>query len=286
MSEPIFFLHFPRTAGTTINEIFKANLPAENIIKIYSKEEYDRYASIYPEELDNIKYITGHLLLDDLNPTKFYGRKVRAFTLLRDPVKRLLSEYAFLKTWKEQHLYSYLNDNNISFIEYIQSDEKILRYRGKNFMTRCLSGESLEKVSDLNASLAKAKFNLINNFWFYGIQERFIESILLLGEKAALKNVLHQKHNSLALKGDAHKPTQEELDIIYKYNSADIELYNFALDNFDKYVESLGDSFRKKVKNFKFLNDKYQKIASLLHSSAYQNLPQTEGINLPKDSGW
>ncbi|MDE5831779.1 MAG: sulfotransferase family protein, partial [Desulfovibrio sp.] len=107
--DPIFFLHFPRTAGTTINEIFKANIPSEQILKIYSQAEYKTYSSIDSKVLDNTSYITGHLLLGEVNPTKFYGRKVRAFTLLRDPVKRLISEYNFLKTWKNQHLYAYLN---------------------------------------------------------------------------------------------------------------------------------------------------------------------------------
>lgn len=39
-NEPLFFLHFPRTAGTTVDEIFFANYPQEKIIKIYSRDEF------------------------------------------------------------------------------------------------------------------------------------------------------------------------------------------------------------------------------------------------------
>ncbi len=285
-SEPVFFLHFPRTAGTTIDAIFSANLPEEAIIKIYSREEYEAYRNIEPERLNGIKYITGHLLLGGTNPTTFYGRKVRAFTLLRDPVKRIWSEYHFLKTWDQQHLYSLLNENKISFCDYVRSEEKLLRYRGKNFMTRCIAGESLEERGDLKASLEKAKDNLLNSFWFYGMQERFIESMLLLAKKADLKNILHQKHNSLAPKITANGPSDEERQCVEEYNRADIELYRFALERFDAQIESLGDDFQKKVKEFTFLNNKYQKIASLLYKSAYRDSDSAARINLPKDARW
>ena len=265
-SDPIFFLHFPRTAGTTIDKIFSLNLSPENIIHIYSKDEYNKYSTIEIEKFQNIKYITGHLLLEKLNPTTFYGQKVRAFTILRNPAKRLFSEYNFLKTWKNQHLYNFLNSNNISFSEYITSKDKLLFYRGKNFMTRCLSGDSLEKTNDLTASLEKAKYNLLNTFWFYGLQERFMESLLLLAENSKL--------------------TDNELEILYEYNRADIELYKFAEERFDSLIKSRGKIFQQTLKNFTFLNTKFQKLAGILYNHAYQNENSNQKIQLSKETKW
>lgn len=285
-SDPIFFLHFPRTAGTTIDKIFSLNLYPENIIHIYSKDEYNKYSTIEIEKFQNIKYITGHLLLEKLNPTTFYGQKVRAFTILRNPAKRLFSEYNFLKTWKNQHLYNFLNSNNISFSEYITSKDKLLFYRGKNFMTRCLSGDSLEKTNDLTASLEKAKYNLLNTFWFYGLQERFMESLLLLAEKAKLNNILHQRHNALKLHNENSKLTDNELEILYEYNRADIELYKFAEERFDSLIKSRGKIFQQTLKNFTFLNTKFQKLAGILYNHAYQNENSNQKIQLSKETKW
>lgn len=286
-NKPIFFLHFPRTGGTTIDEIFASNLDHNEIIAIYSKSDYEQYSSVDTVYLENIKYITGHLLLENLTPPTFYGKEVNAFTFLRDPVKRLFSEYNFLKSWKHQHLYDYLNYNNINFSQYIKSTEKILLYRGKNFMTRCLSGDSLEKMTDISSSLEKAKYNLINNLWFFGIQERFIESILLLSEKSGLSNVLHQRHNSLKkLKSNNPEPTVEEIQIVNDYNWADIELYKFAADQFDRIVKSKGKLFQKKIQDFIFLNKKYQKLAGLLYKNAYNDENSVQEIDLPKEVKW
>lgn len=283
--EPFFFLHFPRTAGTTIDDIFFNNYPQEKIIKIYSKGEFEKYRTITEDQFENTDYITGHLLLSSLNPTQFYGRNVRAFTFLREPVKRLFSEYVFLKTWKNQHLYEYLNSGNISFSEYVTSREKLLKYRGKNFTTRCLSGDSLEET-DISASLEKAKYNLEHSFICFGIQERFMESLLLLSAKANLKKILHQKRNSLNYAVASPEMTEEEKQIAREHNQADIELYNFATELFDRRVRDAGPQFKEDLKNFIFLNSKYQKISALLREKKTGRKSGQDAIELSKDSQW
>lgn len=281
--EPLFFLHFPRTAGTTVDDIFFANFPADKIIKVYSEDEFAKYRCIDEGMFANIGYITGHLLLESVNPPRFYGKRVRAFTFLREPVKRLYSEYIFLKTWKSQHLYEYLNSNDISFSQYITSSEKLLRYRGKNFMTRCLSGEALEKC-ELAEALEKAKYNLKNNLICFGLQERFMESLLLLAREANLQNILHQRRNSLNYGAMEAKISEEEKATAIEYNSADIELYDFAVELFDERVREKGAEFQTSLNNFKFLNSKYQNIANLLYSNA--NKESDKNINLSKDVKW
>lgn len=285
MESPLFFLHFPRTAGTTIDKILFANFSKSEIIKIYSREEFDRYRFIEPEILDNIKYITGHLILESVDPPRFYGRSIRAFTFLRQPVKRLVSEYIFLKTWKENHLYDYLNSRKVSFGEYIASQEKLLKYRGKNFMTRCLSGDSLEDVTDPEASLEKAKNNIVNNFFFFGLQEYFMESLLMLGNQAKLANILHQKHNSLNRNKIDIVISDEEKQIASEYNDLDIRLYNYARDIFLKRIENEGENFQTRLKTFQFLNAKYQKVAEMLYESSKMSAYE-EAIHIPKEANW
>lgn len=284
-AEPLFFLHFPRTAGTTVDEIFFNNYPAGTVLKIYSRDEFQKYAVIDEEAFSKLHYITGHLLLTNTNPTQFYGKKVRAFTFLRDPVSRLHSEYLFLKTWKNQHLHAYLNDNRVSFSQYITSTEKILRYRGKNFMTRCISGDSLE-TAGIAESLEKAKYNLEKSFMFFGIQERFMESVLLLSQKISLKNILHQKRNSLNYAAVKSSLSDEEIRIAREYNQADIELYTYALEVFDARIRQEGVAFQDSLKKYIFLNTKFQNISTLLYKRATAGNTHDDEIELPKDLQW
>ena len=284
-AEPLFFLHFPRTAGTTIDELFFNNYPADSILKIYSREEFKAHAFIEEADFYKLRYITGHLLLSNTNPTQFYGKNVRAFTFLRDPVTRLHSEYLFLKTWKNQHLYAYLNDNDISFSRYITSTEKLLRYRGKNFMTRCISGCSGDSC-DTAEALEQAKYNLKNTFLFFGLQERFMESLLLLAKKANLKNLLHQKRNSLNY-GAVNSPLSPgEVELVREYNRADLELYAYARELFDARVREEGEGFQKRLEEYRFLNKKFQTISNLLYERATHSKLQDADIELSKDSRW
>lgn len=284
MEPPYFFLHIPRTAGTTINSILLQHFSPEEIINVYSQEEYQRHAYHTQDELKNIKFITGHLLLQQYDTPKIYDINIRVFTLLREPIARLISEYIFLRTWKNNHLYTLLNDNNISFAEYISSNEKILRYRGKNFITRCLVGKDIGNSAYPQSALEQAKYNLQNVFCFFGIQERFTESILMLGKEIGVKNLLHLKRNALNKKSTTIHISDDEIQLAVQLNKADRELYEFACALFAQRVHHLGPQFQAYARKFAILNEKYQKIAGLL--ARQEHISEGSDIFLPKDGLW
>jgi len=282
MSDIAFFLHIPRTAGTTLNTILLNNFKADEIISVYEKDDYDLHAFHSAEELKSIRLIQGHLLLQRYAPPMMYGQPVRVFTFLREPVERLVSEYAFLRSWPANHLYRHLNDNAVSFREYIESREKQLVYRGKNFMTRCISGMDDSRNYPVRA-IARAKLHLEKSFGCVGIQERFMESIVMLAEFLGLENLLHEKRNALK-KSAFPEISSEERAVAEEYNRGDIELYRFASELFDDRVKALGTEFSEKVRKLEFLNTKFQKISNLLMK---QSETKEEGaILMPKDGLW
>jgi hypothetical protein len=197
MNTPFFFLHIPRTAGTTINSIIKHNFKPHEILSIYRDSDYRRHETVDAALLDRIRLIQGHLLLETYDPPRIYGRDVRVFTFLRNPVERLVSEYLFQKSWPDNHLYRYLNEENVSFADYITSQAKILKYRGKNFMTRAVSGMDFDLGSFPRAALDTAKRHIERVFGFVGIQEMFDESLLLLRDFLGLRSLYHERMNVL-----------------------------------------------------------------------------------------
>ena len=282
MAAPYFFLHIPRTAGTTLNSILCQHFPEENTISVYSDAEYQKHRYHTTDEIAHIEFITGHLLLESTDPPSIYGIPVRVLTLLREPIGRLVSEYHFLKTWKQNHLYALLNEKDISFAQYIQSTEKMLYYRGKNFMTRCIAGMDVKDDPYPQEALAKAKHNLAEVFTFVGIQERFMESLVMLANLLGMENILHEKRNAL-VKGHA-QVSEEDIALAREMNRADTELYAFACELFDQRVREQGPTFAKLVDHYTRLNTHYQKIASLLQQRAHAE--QGGDIVLPKDGMW
>ena len=278
---PYFFLHIPRTAGTTLNSLLCRHFPPEKTLTVYSDAEYREHRYHTAEELAHIEFITGHLLLESTDPPRIYGMPVRVLTLLREPLGRLVSEYHFLRSWKSNHLYALLNDNNISFADYIRSRERRLFYRGKNFMTRCIAGCGVGDDPYPRAALGKAKHSLEDVFSFVGIQERFMESLVLLGSQLGMENLLHERRNALKHKDPV---SEDDMALARECNRADCELYDFACALFAARVEAQGSAFARKVAQVEQLNRRYQKIAGLLYEQAVG--PQQGDISLPKDGRW
>lgn len=196
-----------------------------------------------------------------MDPPTLYGRPVRLFTFLREPVARLVSEYRFLKHWPSNHLFAYLNGNNISFREYLTSQERQLRLRGHNFMTHSLAGQHSD-ISDADA-LALAKHHLESSVWFCGVQERFDESLLLLAEMAGLQNIFYEPQNMLR-QDIVPDIAPEDRALAAELNQADSALHRHALDLLEKRVDAAGPAFARRLQAFRLMNAKYRKICELV----------------------
>ena len=284
MPTPAFFLHIPRTAGTTLNAILRDNYPPEEVLNIYSEDDYKTHATHSAEDLTHIRLIQGHLLLPDFDPPSIYGITVRPFTFVREPVSRLLSEYRFLSTWKGNHMYAYLQQNKVTFRDYLTSPAQPLRYRGHNFMTRCIAGMDVGTEPLPRKALARAKSHLEKVFGFVGIQEYFMESLLLLKDFLGLRSVVHEKRNALAETAKSPVPDADLL-LANELNQADSALYQFACDLFQERV-ARQDNFEQRMRDFTFLNNNYQKVCSLLLRRTGEEKEEQSPIRFGKDGLW
>lgn len=258
---PFFFFHLPRTAGTTLNAILAANFAPEEVLTVYRREDYAACRELEESRLNRLRLIQGHLMPQSLYPPTLYGRPVRIFTFLREPVSRLVSEYHFLRTWPKNHMYAYLNENNISFERYLTGREHQLCLRGSNFMTHALAGKF--KNIDDDEALARARDRLENAFCAFGIQERFDESLLLLAKPLGLTNLFYERRN--ALRKDAlPEMTQQELDLAAELNQADAALYTFAVELLERRIAEQGPDFARRLEAFRLINGKFQNACALM----------------------
>ena len=275
-----FFLHIPRTAGTTLNAVIRNNFAPEEVLSIYSRADYERMAVLDEEVLAPIRLIQGHLFLQSYDPPMSYAREVEVFTFLREPVARLVSQYLFELHWEENSLHTFLNEGGVTFADYVTSDCKELRYRGRNFMTRMLSGMDFALDSFPRAALDAAKRNLESVFGFVGVQERFDESLVMLQDFLGLESILHERRNALrpALK---ERIAEADLALAAERNAADIELHAFAAELFEHRVSALGDAFQARVARFREVNARFAKVCALMARRNGQDMDAD--IVLPKD---
>ena len=267
MHKPFCFLHIPRTAGTTLNNILLQNYEENEVISLYTKKDFANYKEITVDYLENIKLIQGHLLLQSYDPPQMYSYDVSVFTFLREPLARVKSEYLFLKQWKFSHMYEIIQNNNMSFSDYITSELNKVKYKGKNFMTRAISGEDMSSLEAGQKALSKAKTNLEKSFIFFGIQEKFDESLVMLSKVMSLKNIFYERRNVLA---DTCKETfsARDIEIAAEYNKLDVDLYTFACDLFHDRVDSGLVVTPGEIQYFKTMNSKFQKLCDLINTKS------------------
>jgi len=221
----IIFLHIEKTAGSTLSDLIAmGHDPAQvlrigtttQLIQTLSQTSDKRYTAILGHFFYGI-----HLFGLTYHPYGYY-------TMLRDPVDRLISQYYYIKRASNHHLHKILNEKNISLEEFAltnqHANQHIIRLgyhihrNGNSFKIRH-SGDDILKT---------AKHTLVNLVKHFGIFEYFDESIhrlsILLGKPIKhipMKNV----SNNRASVEDLDRST---LNTIRDRNALDILLYKYA----------------------------------------------------------
>ena len=109
--KPTLFIHIPKTAGSSFRQVmYSSPVWKTNYRHISSKKEWNSFVNkylckdcIYPV---NFKLFSAHLPMDGISGTssiitnliqnKTIYKKMNWFTIIREPVERVLSEYNFI----------------------------------------------------------------------------------------------------------------------------------------------------------------------------------------------
>jgi len=235
----LFFLHIPKNSGTSLNQIVKKNY--SKIFKTSWKLKSDKHFQNLLNNGDvhtfsDFEVVSGHYPygLDRLCEDQF---EITYLTMLRDPIKRALSGYNYLRkdskyVKSDKELEEYLS--NLTLSSFLgQHHQKIPNHIYiDNGQVRYLSGIGESKPFGQLSSddLALAKKNLM--FTVFGITEKFNQSMLYFKSEGIFRNILYatQKIGTVS-KQNISK--QDGLDIRNR-NILDMELYDYALKLFNE----------------------------------------------------
>jgi hypothetical protein len=263
--QSIIFLHIPKTAGTTISNIIQRSYPQNAIFS-----NYEIYPELYGLELKKIpkvkrkqfQLIQGHLYfgIHEVLP-----QPCTYFTLLRDPVERVISDYYYIRSYKKHPFNQTLISQQMSLEDLIIRGE----YHPDNCQTRFLSGagKSVPHGQCTQDLLELAKKNLREHFSVVGIVEEFDKTLLLLQKNFGWKNISYTIQNKNKKRLLKENLSQKTLSVIQDYNQLDLELYDYAKEQFQKLVACQGSSFEKELEEFKSMNmSVYGKISAISSS--------------------
>jgi Galactose-3-O-sulfotransferase len=258
--DKLIFIHIPKTGGYTLQGIFNREYGKRHICTINNNREIIKFSALSNNKKKSIDILKGHMAFGHhtsfLNP-----ENVSYFTMLRDPISRIISNYYYILKLKTHHTHQKLIDNNYSLKEYVESG---VIANTENMQVRLLSNKIDTPHGDCTPEMFSiAKENIENYFPIVGINEYFDETLLLLKEHYNWRTPYYARDNITG-----HGVKVKDLDIetiktIKSYNALDIELYNWAKKRLEKQIVEKGISFEKRLISFRKKNNQVGKIINM-----------------------
>ena len=245
----LFVMHVPKAAGTTLRTIVERQYPPMNLYKITADIQGDqiRFRSLPERRKRDYRAVFGHFCygLHDALPEH---TKYTYVTLLRDPVERAISEWAYCRTGTLAH-YLGRAARDMELDEFVSSGVTCTLDNG---MVRQLCGQDAFKMvrgkqvpgDDMlipfggvtAGHFERAKANIKRDFALVGTAKKFKESLDLMRQMFAWRipayknqNVSHWKPQNLAAR---------TVKVIAEHNLLDYELYRWALGRLERQLES------------------------------------------------
>lgn len=212
-SPELISLHIPKTAGTSFRNILKNVYGDDQVVRLDISDTgiVRLNESLYDsKQLQKVKVIHGHFYMQSLKDKFAIPKDCKIITWVRDPVKRVISNFLYLESRLIELLEEEKNNLNIlskmqrTLIEYARADIN------RNIQSKHLAGCNL---LDYN---------------FIGVQEFFDQEILRLSDILSWKKtptIVH--HNKTPDTGLVI--SDGIIAEIMKLNIEDIDLYNEAL---------------------------------------------------------
>ncbi len=171
------------------------------------------------------------------------------FTFLREPVERAISHYYYLKSLKSSKHYDYLNAPNTTIESFYGLREK---FDMDNGMVRYLAGEHNIPCGELNRSHLDAAIEALESkIDFFGMQDHYDESLILLSAQMEWKLPLYRRKNEGNMTKNVSAST---LQFLKKENHLDVALYAHATKLFATRLSLMTGEEKKKLNRLQSLN--------------------------------
>jgi len=238
MPNPVdFFIHIPKTAGTTLAQIIASQYPRGSVLTFpdpqIGDDERARAIRQMPEET---RIVAGHL---HFGYTELCPRGSRPFTMLRDPVERFISLYYYIGREPKHHHYAAFQRGELRIGE--------LAERQGRAQACFIAGMLPKDACPDDELIARATENLEKTIVSVGLTERFDESLLLYNRALGWKVEGYARENVTRNRPTQDRLAPQDLSIIREKSAVDQQVYDFASRLFEKRIADMPPTFAEEL---------------------------------------
>lgn len=253
MNKPLYYLHIPKTAGSSLTSFLDVQFDRSKICPAQLLPDLFKLNS---DSISTYDFFRGHLWFG-LN--SYVGKELNYITMLRDPVQRTISWYSHVKRDVNAYRHDRVVKENWSLFDFVADKET--QWDMVNAQTIFLAADlDFEKLSKDPVGygtaviksyaarskdrelldLAKAR---LERFMFFGITERMNHSLHLLAHALDVYPLFSREKLNVS----ENRPVDGEISsdairAIREITSLDQELYDWAAKIFDSKYDELVNS--------------------------------------------
>lgn len=264
----LYYLHIPKTAGTTLIESLKKHFPSDSILE---PQSWKQLSHNMPNDFSNFRLVKGHF---GYAVYRILPKKPVYITVLREPEEVVISHLKMLRRQQTPRRRFNISENDTISELILRPVIKGLLNPQAHWLVADLDVISLTKGLDLklldkflledqaefmlshisDKKLLEIAKERLSKFAFVGIVERFEESLFLLHYIMGwrpIRNIVQLNPTPTKIEEELSK---EAINLLKERTKVDKELYKFAEQIFENRFSQMVKELKEKHYESRFDN--------------------------------